>query len=145
MNFTAIQYGARLEEYIKDARDLVQAFKSRDPKAMYLVKRYDPRLPGRANTNDRNHVTEAEIRRVKLSLVDAQNIIARGHQFESWGQFAKHIAALNQKGSPVWQFETGVHAIVTGDAPTCCANSRRSCRAPSSRRRVASSGSSTGV
>jgi ankyrin repeat protein len=63
-------------------------------------------------------VTEAEIRKVKLSLGDAQNIIARGHDFGSWAQFTKHIAALNQKGSPVWQFETAVHAIVNGDVPT---------------------------
>ncbi|HEV2950195.1 MAG TPA: hypothetical protein VGX70_22640, partial [Gemmataceae bacterium] len=118
MNFKAILHGARLEEYIKDARELVRAFKSRDPKAMHLIKRYHPKLPGRADTNDRNHVTEAEIRKVKLSLGDAQNIIARGHDFGSWAQFTKHIAALNQKGSPVWQFETAVEVIVTGDAPT---------------------------
>jgi ankyrin repeat protein len=118
MDFKAIRYGARLEGYLKDARDLVRAFNSHDPKAMYLVKRYHSKLPGRPDTNDRNHVSHEQIRRVKLSLIDAQNIIARAHQFESWDELAKHIAALNQKGSPIWQFETAVEAIVTGDAPT---------------------------
>src|SRR6266849_7310929 len=116
MNFKAIPQGVRLEDYVKDARDLVQAFRSREPKAMHLIKRYHPKLAGRADTNDRNHVTEVEIHKVKLSLAEAQTIIARAHQFESWAQFAKHIKALNQKGSPVWQFETAVEGIVTGDA-----------------------------
>src|SRR5262245_56171960 len=118
MDFKAIRYGARLEGYFKDARDLVRAFKFHDPKAMYLVKRYHSKLPGRPDNNDRNHVSQVPIRRIKFSLADAQNIIARAHQFESWDELAQHIAALNQKGSPVWQFETAVEAIVTGDALT---------------------------
>jgi ankyrin repeat protein len=118
MNLSPIRYGARLEDYQKDARDLIRAFKSHDPKATYLIRRYHPKLPGRPDTNDRNKVNEAEVRRAGLSLTDAQNIIARAHDFESWAQLAKHITALNQKGSPVWQFETAVDAIVTGDAPT---------------------------
>jgi ankyrin repeat protein len=118
MNFSAIRHGARLEKYRKDASDLLRAFNSHDPKAMYLVKRYHSKLPGRADTNDRNRVTEAEIRKTKLSPADAETIIARAHQFESWDYLVQHIAALNQKGSPVWQFETAVYAIVTGDALT---------------------------
>ena len=118
MKFSPIQFHPRLEDYKKEAKGLVHAFKSCDPKAMHLIKRYHPKLAGRADTNDRNHVTEAEVRKIKLSLADAQTIIARAHQFESWAQFAKHIKALNQKGSPVWQFETAVEAIVAGDAPT---------------------------
>jgi ankyrin repeat protein len=104
-----------LENYRKEAKRLLAAFRSGNPQAMHLIKRYHPRLPGRADTNDRNNVTQAEIRRVRLSLADAQTIIARGHQFQTWPQFVKHIEALNQEGSPVWQFETVVQAIVTGD------------------------------
>jgi ankyrin repeat protein len=118
MNFKPIPFRARLEQYKKEAKELVNAFKAGDPNAMRLVKRYDPRLPGRADTNDRNLVTEAEIRKVKLSQADAQYLIARGHQFEDWPTFTNHIKALNQMDSPVWQFEKAVEAIVTGDAAT---------------------------
>jgi ankyrin repeat protein len=107
-----------LDDHKKEAKAFLDAFKSGDPGAMRLVKRYNPRLPGRADTNDRNGVTEAEVRRVKLSLADAEHVIARGHQFESWAQFAKHIAALNRKNSAVWQFETAVEAIISGDVVT---------------------------
>src|SRR5262249_16363424 len=52
------------------------------------------------------------------SLLDAEHIIARSHQFETWAQFAKHIAALNRKNSGVWQFEAAVEAIIDGDLVT---------------------------
>src|SRR5262249_20955479 len=52
------------------------------------------------------------------SLLDAEHIIARSHQFETWAQFAKHIAALNRNDSAVSQFEAAVEAIIDGDLAT---------------------------
>ena len=75
-------------------------------------------LSGRPDTNDRNKVTDSTLRRAKLSVADAQFIIARQHQFENWRRLEKHIEALNQKGSLVSQFEAAVDAIVTGDITT---------------------------
>jgi ankyrin repeat protein len=63
-------------------------------------------------------VTDSEIRSRKFSLADAQFVIARQHQFESWAKFAKHIEALNKKDSPAAQFEAAVDAIITGDVAT---------------------------
>ena len=77
----------RLEQYQKQAKDLLEAFKSGNPEAMRWVKRYHRRLPGRPDTNDRNKVTDSEIRSAKLSLIDAQFVIAREHQFENWSKF----------------------------------------------------------
>jgi len=104
----------RLARYEKQATDLVKAFKSGDAEAMRWIKRYHPRLPGRPDTNDRNAVTDAEIRSANFSLADARFVAARQHQFENWPKFVKHIEALNQKDSPVAQFEAAVDAIVTG-------------------------------
>src|SRR5438067_1844664 len=108
----------KLAQYKKQASDLVRAFKSVDADTMRLIRRYHPRLSGRANTNDRNTVTDLEIRRAKLYLADAQCIIGRAHQFENWSRFVQHIQALNQKASPVTQFEAAVDAIVGGDMIT---------------------------
>ena len=47
---------------------------------------------------------------------DAQAIIARNHDFENWEQFATHLEALTQPGSPIARFEAAVDAIVSGDA-----------------------------
>ncbi len=50
------------------------------------------------------------------SASDAQSIIARGHFFESWDQFAEFDKALKDSRSPTAQFERAVDAIVTGEA-----------------------------
>src|SRR6266705_2171148 len=109
---------ANLAQYKKQARDLAKAFKSADADTMRLIRRYHPRLSGRPNTNDRKTVTDLEIRRAKLSLADAQCVIARAHQFENWSRFVQHIQALTHKASPVAQFEAAVDAIVAGDVIT---------------------------
>ena len=107
-----------LEQYKQQARDLIKAFKSGDPEAMRWIRRYNPHLPGRPDTNDRNNLTDSEIQSAKLSLADAQFIVARAHRFESWPKFAKHIEALNQNGSSVAQFEAAVDAVLTGKLAT---------------------------
>ncbi len=108
----------RLEQYQKQAKDLLEAFNSGNPEAMRWVKRYHRRLPGRPDTNDRNKVTDSEIRSAKLSLIDAQFVIAREHQFENWSKFEKHVEGLNRKNSRVAQFEAAVDAIIAGDITT---------------------------
>jgi hypothetical protein len=108
----------RLENYKDQARALMKAFNSSDGNAMRRIRRHHPRLPGRPDTNDGNHVKEAAIRKIKFTLNDAQFVIAREHQFENWQVFAEHIASLNQKDSPISRFEAAVDAIVTGDLIT---------------------------
>ena len=118
MNIKQLPRRPRLEDYKRQARELIAAFKSGNSDTMRLIRRYHPRLRGRPDTNDRNPVTDAEIRRAKLDLADVQFIIARAHQFEDWPRFVQHIRELNQKGSWVAQFEAAVDAIVTGDLAT---------------------------
>src|SRR5262245_5871991 len=105
----------RLAQYKAQAKDLFRAFNSGNPEAFSWMRRYHPSLRGRPNTNDRNGVTDSEIRRVTLSIADAQHIIAQQHQFENWPKLVKHIKALNQKNSQVARFEAAVDAIVVGD------------------------------
>jgi ankyrin repeat protein len=56
-------------------------------------------------------------RSTRCTLADAQSFIARGHGFASWSKFARHLAALEDAGSPVSKFEAAVDAIVSGDLP----------------------------
>jgi len=118
MNDQELPARPRLEQYKKQAKELLRALKSGDPDAMRWVRRYYPGLPGRADTNDRNQVSDSAVRRAKLSISDGQFIIARKHQFKNWTQFEKHLEALNQKGSLVSGFEAAVDAIITGDITT---------------------------
>jgi ankyrin repeat protein len=79
-----------LEQYKKQAKDLVKALNSGDPESLQRVEKHHPRLP---------KLSETEIRNVKFALADAQFIIAREHGFESWPKFAKHIEALVRERS----------------------------------------------
>ena len=104
--------------YARQAQDLARTFRTADPETMYLIRQRHPRLPGRPNTNDRNPVTDDDIRRTKVTLADARAIVAGVHHFESWSDFTKHIRELNRPGSATAQFEAAANAIVNGDAKT---------------------------
>jgi hypothetical protein len=102
--------------YARQAQELAKTFRTTDPETMYLIRQRHPRLPGRPNTNDRNPVTDEDIRRTKVTLGDARAIVAGAHHFQSWADFKKHIRALNHKESATAQFEAAADAIVNGDA-----------------------------
>jgi hypothetical protein len=96
-----------LEQYKKQAKDLVKAFASKQPEALQRIRSaHDRKLQGSA------------IRPAPFALADAQFIIAREHGFESWPKFAKHVTALARSNSPVAQFEAAADAIATGDIAT---------------------------
>ena len=92
------------EQYRKQAKDLFKA--RRSPESIHRIKRFHPRL---------TKLTEAEITEAKLSLADAQWVIAREHAFESWPKFVKHIEGLVRADSPVSRFELAADAVVSGD------------------------------
>ncbi|HTD88715.1 MAG TPA: ankyrin repeat domain-containing protein, partial [Candidatus Binatia bacterium] len=118
MNVKPLPRRPNVQQYQAQAADLLKRFKSPDADTLRLIRRYHPRLRGRPDTNDRNRVTEPEIRRAKFELADAQFIVARAHQFNDWPRFLKHIRELNRKGSLVSQFEAAVDAIVAGNVTT---------------------------
>ena len=93
-----------LEQYRKQAKDLFKTRKS--PEATHRLKRFHPRL---------KKLTEAEIADAKLSLADAQWVIAREHAFETWRKFVKHIQEVVRRDSPVSRFELAADAIGKGD------------------------------
>ena len=120
MNSTALKplpVRSILAQYQKQARALIKAYRSGDPETMRCIRQHHPRLPGRPNTNDRNAVTDADIRKVALTLADARAVVARWHGFESWLKLARHAEALARRDAAVLQFELAVEAIINGDAP----------------------------
>ena len=79
-----------LEQYRKQAKDLVKTFKSGDPESLERIEKHHPRF---------RKLSETEIRNAKFALADAQFIVAREHDFESWPQFAKHLEELIRERS----------------------------------------------
>jgi hypothetical protein len=115
MKITPLPSCAGLEQYKKQATDLVEAYRSGDSEATHYIRQLHPRLRGRAHTNDRNKVTDSEIRRARVTLADAQCVIARWYGFESWPKLADFVEAVSREGSSVSQFESAVETIITGD------------------------------
>lgn len=127
-----------LEQYKKQAKELVKACKSADPGAIRvwaakwvetLVKKagitITPRLPVRVERwaeqveeFARDTLSMSGGRGATCSLARAQFVIARSHGFPSWPPFAKHIEALARANSPAAKFEAAADAIVSGDVET---------------------------
>ncbi|HEX5431499.1 MAG TPA: hypothetical protein VFW83_06010, partial [Bryobacteraceae bacterium] len=70
-----------LEQYKKQAKDLVRAHAQASPEALDRIARHQPR-PGSRSEHAR------------FQLADALLVIAREHGFESWPKFAQHIETL---------------------------------------------------
>ncbi len=109
MSDKALPARPSLEQYRKQAKDLVKSRKSGDPAAIQRIKERHPRF---------GKLTDAELQSVRFALADAQLVVAREYDFESWPKFAKHIEALRRANSAVSKFETAVDAVVKGDLAT---------------------------
>jgi ankyrin repeat protein len=132
-----------LEQYKKQAKDLLKACASRDTGAIHIwAERWfeayadqcvetEARLRGLVVTQklsesiQREQVDRIEenIRAGTLSkprpkLADAQFFIAREHGFESWPRFVTQIQALQHGNSREANFEAAADAIISGDIQT---------------------------
>jgi ankyrin repeat protein len=129
-----------LEQYKKQAKDLLKASISPDPGAIHqwVAQWVEPyasqeaevqaRLRGVALTQElRASVQREEIacieRTIKESklvkpdpkLADAQFFVARLHGFDGWSKFARQVEALPGRNSQDARFEAAADAIVSGD------------------------------
>lgn len=125
-----------LEQYKKQAKELVKACKSGDPDALgawaanwvqtlarlqgLVITRELPvsmdRWIAQVEEFARRKLQDSG-QRAKCSLADAQFVIARAHGYENWPAFTTQITAQARRNSRESQFEAAVDAIVGGDAP----------------------------
>jgi hypothetical protein len=79
-----------LEHLKYQARDLLNALNQANAQAVARVREFHPKF---------THTTEAEIRGMKLSLADAQLVIAREYGFDSWPKLKHHVEGLARTAS----------------------------------------------
>jgi ankyrin repeat protein len=84
MNAKELPARPHLQQYKKQAKDLLKACKAGNPEALQRIKKHHPRLSDLPDPAAPG----------KIALADAQFTIAREHGFESWPKFAKHIEKL---------------------------------------------------
>ena len=82
-----------LDQYKKQAKELVKAAKAGDARAFVLMREHHPRL---------KQLPEDQLHRTKFALADAQLIVARAHRFDSWRTFAEHIERSLVRRSLRW-------------------------------------------
>jgi len=95
-----------LEQYKKQAKELLKAFRSANMDTLRRVRQKHPRF---------RKLTEAAFRSTTFALADAQLVIAREHGLESWPKFVSYMEDLARKDSPVSIFESAADAVVSGD------------------------------
>jgi len=90
-----------LEQYKKQAKELVKAWKAGDPEAIKRVRKNHPRFRsvadndvGGASGGMGGEKSGSKAAALHMGLADAQWVIAREHGFESWAKFAKHVEAV---------------------------------------------------
>jgi ankyrin repeat protein len=79
-----------LEQYKKQAKELLKAYRSADVETIRRVKRSHPRF---------EKLAEPGFDISKFALADAQLVIAREHGFESWPKFTKRIEVINSEAA----------------------------------------------
>jgi ankyrin repeat protein len=79
-----------LEQYKKQAKELLKAYRSADVESIRRVKRNHPRF---------EKLAEPGFEISKFALADAQLVIAREHGFESWPKFTKRIEVINSEAA----------------------------------------------
>ena len=105
MNFQPLPFPSTLEQYQKQAGELLEAYRLGDPRAIRVVHENHP-LP------------DSEIRSAALDISGAQLTIARWHSFQGWPALVEYVEAVTRDGSAVFQFESAVEAVIAGDAAT---------------------------
>jgi len=88
-----------LEQYKKQAKDLLKASKAGAPEALARMRRH-------------------QARSAKLTLAGAQFVIAREHGFESWPKFAQELKTLAGGDSLTTVWKSAEDAVVSGDVDT---------------------------
>ena len=80
-----------LEQYRKQAKELVKDRARLVPDAFERIRRHHPRL---------RELSELQLRAAGFTLSDAQLVLAREHAFKTWPEFMRHVANAQTQAPP---------------------------------------------
>ncbi len=118
MHLERLPFRSGLEEYRKQAGELLEAYRAGDSAAIRCIRQnhprfLDPRIPWLPK-----NLPDSEIQSAGLEIADAQLVIARWYDFQDWSALAEYVEAVTREGSPVCRFESAVEAVIAGDLAT---------------------------
>ncbi len=114
MNLQPLPFRSNLEQYQKQAEELLAAHAAGDPQALGIIHRNHPRFLDSKIPWLPKNLSDSEIQSAALEPADAQLVIARWYSFRSWSALTEYVGAVTQGGS-VFQFESAVEAVIAGD------------------------------
>jgi ankyrin repeat protein len=118
VDITPLPFRAGLDDYNKQAEQLLEAWKAGDPAALRIFHDRHPRFLDEQIKWLPKRLSDDEIRSAPLDLSDARLTVARWYDFQSWQALAEYVQAVTPQDSPVAKFESAVEAVVNGDLPT---------------------------
>jgi ankyrin repeat protein len=115
MELKPLPFDSTLEQYQKQAEELLAAHASGDAGAIRIFHERHPRFLDAKIPWLPKDLPESEIRDATLTLADAQLALARWYSFEDWAALAEYADAVTRPGSAVFEFESAVEAVIEGD------------------------------
>src|SRR5438309_11448840 len=104
MDLKPLRFRSTLEQYHKQAEELLEAHGSGDSQAIRVIHENHPRFLDSKITWLPKNLPDSEIRNSALDLADAQLTIARWYSFQSWAALGEYVGAVTRSDSPVFQF-----------------------------------------
>jgi hypothetical protein len=104
-----------MEEYQKQAADLLKSYKAADSKAIRYIKEHHPRFLDSKIPWLPKNLSDSEVLSAALDLADTQLVIARWYDFQDWTVLEEYVEAVSPENSPVYRFESAVEAVISGD------------------------------
>ncbi|PYT28189.1 MAG: hypothetical protein DMG57_16040 [Acidobacteria bacterium] len=118
MSLKPLPFCSGLEQYQKQAEELLEAHRAGDPDAIRAIHEKHPRFLDSKIPWLPNNLPDSEIRNSAFDLADAQLTIARWYDFRDWLALQEYVEAVTRENSPVAKFEMAVEAVISGDVGT---------------------------
>jgi hypothetical protein len=115
MDLKPLPFDASLDLYQKQAEELLAAHRSGDSQTIRVIHEHHPRFLDSKIPWLPKNLSDSEILGATFDLADAQLTIARWYDFQSWRTLAEYVEAVTGDGSAVFQFESAVEAVISGD------------------------------
>ena len=115
MDLKPLPFHSSLEQYQQQAGELLEAHRAGDSQAIRIIHENHPRFLDSKIPWLPENLADSEIQRAALEPADAQLTIARWYSFQSWPALQEFVDAVTRVGSPVFQFESAVEAVIAGD------------------------------
>jgi len=113
---TPLPFRSRLEEYEKQADQLLDGFLAGDQQAIDLFHHHLPRFLDERIPWKPKALSAEELRSATVDREDARLALARFYGFRDWRELARWVVEVGRADSAVARFESAVEAVVNGDA-----------------------------